>query len=57
MNVASTKARIKNIADKTGKNYQDLLTGYGLERTIYRLSISEYKDRFILKRWYFPLRY
>ena len=57
MNVASTKARIKNIADKTGKNYQDLLTAYGLERTIYRLSISEYKDRFILKRWYFPLRY
>ena len=49
MNVASTKARIKNIADKTGKNYQDLLTAYGLERTIYRLSISEYKDRFILK--------
>lgn len=49
MNVASTKARIKNIADKTGKNYQDLLTAYSLERTIYRLSISEYKDRFILK--------
>lgn len=49
MNVASTKARIRNIADKTGKNYQDLLTAYGLERTIYRLSISEYKDRFILK--------
>ena len=49
MNVASTKARIKNIADKTGKNYQDLLTAYVLERTIYRLSVSEYKDRFILK--------
>ncbi|MCQ2499626.1 MAG: nucleotidyl transferase AbiEii/AbiGii toxin family protein [Lachnospiraceae bacterium] len=49
MNVASTKARLKNVADRTGKNYQELLTAYGLERTIYRLSISEYKNRFILK--------
>lgn len=49
MNVAATKARIKNIADKTGKNFQDLLTAYGLERTIYRLSKSKYSDRFVLK--------
>ena len=49
MNVASTKARLKNIADKNGKNFQDLLIAYGLERTIYRLSKSEYLDRFVLK--------
>jgi len=49
MNVASTKARIKNIAEETGKNFQELLTAYGLERTIYRLSISRYRDTFILK--------
>ena len=28
---------------------QELLTAYGLERTIYRLSKSEYKEHFILK--------
>lgn len=49
MNVAATKARIKNIADKTGKNFQDLLIAYGLERTIYRLSKSKYMDSFVLK--------
>lgn len=49
MNVASTKARIKNIADQTGRNFQDLLIAYGLERTIYRLSKSKYLDRFVLK--------
>lgn len=49
MNVASTKARLKNIADKSGKNFQELLIAYGLERTIYRLSKSKYLDRFVLK--------
>lgn len=34
---------------KLGKNNQDLLITYGLERTIYRLSISEYVDKFTLK--------
>ena len=28
---------------------QEALTAYGLERTIYRLSISEYAERFTLK--------
>ena len=49
MNVASTKARLKNIAEKNGKNFQDILIAYGLERTIYRLSKSKYLDRFVLK--------
>lgn len=49
MNVESTKAKIKNIADKSWRNFQDLLIAYGMERTIYRLSISKYNDKFILK--------
>ncbi len=48
-NVASVKARLKNKSIKTGKTMQELLTLYGLERTIYRLSISQYKENFTLK--------
>lgn len=49
MNIASIKDRLKNISNKTGKSFQELLIAYGLERTIYRISISKYKNRFILK--------
>ena len=48
-NAASVKARLKNKSIATGKTLQELLTLYGLERTIYRLSISRYRDNFILK--------
>lgn len=47
--VASIKDRLRNQAQKTGKPLQELYTAYGLERTLYRLSISEYADRFVLK--------
>lgn len=47
--VASVKDRLKNKSRETGKTVQELLTMYGLERTIYRLSISRYKDNFTLK--------
>jgi len=46
---ASTKARLRNLARKQGRSYQDLLQIYALERTIYRLSISPHKDEFALK--------
>ena len=49
MNVASIKDRLKNISNKTGRSFQDLLIAYGLERTIYRISISKYNERFVLK--------
>ena len=49
MNAASVKDKLKNIARDTGRSFQDLLISYGLERTIYRLSVSNYKDKFILK--------
>ena len=48
MNVDSVKARLKNFAIKSGCTFQEALTYYGLERTIYRISISEYADNFVL---------
>ena len=48
-NAASVKNRLKNKAVATGKTMQEMLTVYGLERFIYRLSVSEYADRFVLK--------
>ena len=49
MNVDSVKARLKNFAIKSGCTFQEALTYYGLERTIDRISISEYADNFVLK--------
>ncbi len=46
---ASVKERLKNKARSTGKTMQELLTLYGLERTIYRLSISRHASKFTLK--------
>lgn len=49
MNADSVKARLKNFAIETGHTFQEALTYYGLERTIYRISVSRYADHFILK--------
>lgn len=49
MNVNSVKEKLKNFAKETGKTMQDTLVLYGLERTLYRISISEYAERFTLK--------
>jgi predicted nucleotidyltransferase component of viral defense system len=49
VNAESVKTKLKNLAEITGKTFQEELIYYGLERTIYRLSISEYADRFVLK--------
>lgn len=49
MNANSVKDRLKRLAKNTGKTMQDTLVLYGLERTIYRLSISEYAELFTLK--------
>lgn len=45
----SVKDRLKNQAVASGKTFQEALTAYGLERTVYRLSVSEYMERFTLK--------
>ena len=46
---ASVKDRLKNISVASGKTLQELLTAYGLERTIFRLSKSRYAGNFMLK--------
>jgi hypothetical protein len=42
---------------ETGINPQILITKYMIERLLERLSVSKYKDRFILKRWYVDIFY
>lgn len=46
---ASVRARLLEQARKKQSDFQLLLTRYVLERLLYRLSVSEYHDRFILK--------
>ena len=48
-NAVSVKDRLKKLAIEDGKTMQDKLVTYGLERTIYRLSVSNYVERFTLK--------
>lgn len=49
INAISVKDRLKNQAIEDGKTMQDKLVTYGLERTIYRLSVSKYAEKFTLK--------
>jgi len=49
MNADSVKARLKNFAVSSGCTFQEALVYYGLERTIYRISISPYAGHFVLK--------
>ena len=46
---ASVRDRLLALARGRGEDFQLLLTQYGLERLLYRLSQSGYRDRFILK--------
>ncbi len=45
----SVKERLKRQAVEEGKTVQDKLITYGLERAIYRISVSDHADRFTLK--------
>ncbi len=49
INPDSIKAKLKNEAKLSGHMLQEKLTAYGLERTIYRISISDFVDNFTLK--------
>ena len=49
MNADSVKAKLKNFAVSSGCTFQDALVYYGLERTIYRISVSPYAGHFVLK--------
>jgi predicted nucleotidyltransferase component of viral defense system len=48
-NAISVKDRLKKQAIEDGRSMQDQLVTYGLERTIYRISVSQYAERFTLK--------
>lgn len=46
---ASVHQRLLNLARTSGRPFNELLVYYGIERFLYRLSVSRYADRFILK--------
>jgi predicted nucleotidyltransferase component of viral defense system len=46
---ASVRARLKLRADEAGQDFNLTLTHYGLERLLYRLSVSEHANSFLLK--------
>jgi predicted nucleotidyltransferase component of viral defense system len=49
MNAMSFKAHIKNLAKKRSVKAQVLLQNYMFERFLERLSLSDYKDKFVIK--------
>jgi len=46
---ASVMARLLNRANETGDDHQSLLTSYCLERFLYRVGVSDRRNRFVLK--------
>lgn len=46
---ASVRQRLLNLADKRQEPFQRVLIQYGLERLLYRISVSKHRDRFVLK--------
>ena len=46
---ASVRAKLLNLSRERGQPYELLLTRYALERLLYRLSMTGYRDRFVLK--------
>lgn len=46
---ASVAERLKNVSKQNGKAFDLLLLLYFQERFLYRLSISDYRDKFLLK--------
>lgn len=46
---ASVRARLANLARAQKEDFQELLSRYARERLLYRLSVSDYQERFVLK--------
>lgn len=46
---ASVRARLFTLSKATGQTFNLVLTRFALERLLYRLSVSPYADRFVLK--------
>lgn len=52
----SIKGQLLNTAKQQGENFNTLLAHYALQRMLYRLSISEFREQFLLKgAWLFVL--
>lgn len=49
MNDTSLKAKIRNIAKNRNVSAQSILQNYLMSRFLYRLSVSEYKDKYVIK--------
>lgn len=46
---ASVRQRLLNITKETGEDFNLILNRYGMERLLFRLSCSEWRDQFLLK--------
>jgi predicted nucleotidyltransferase component of viral defense system len=46
---ASVRARLANLARERGEEFGQVLSRYARERLLYRLSVSSYREQFILK--------
>ena len=46
---ASVRQRLLNLARAEGQLFDVILVAFGLERLVYRLSVSDYRNRFVLK--------
>lgn len=46
---ASVRARLLNLARSSGRNFQELVIRYTVERFLARLAVSEHRGRFVLK--------
>ena len=46
---ASVRARLLSLAQSRGEDYQRVLGRYAIERFLYRLGLSKYRDNFALK--------
>jgi len=46
---ASVRTKLKNIAVSSGRDFDAVLLQYFQERFLYRVSLSEFRDNFVLK--------
>jgi len=47
--VVPLRRRLTDLSRERGEDFQLVLTNYFIERLLYRISRSEYADRFVLK--------
>ncbi|MEO5615008.1 MAG: nucleotidyl transferase AbiEii/AbiGii toxin family protein, partial [Cypionkella sp.] len=45
------RQRLLNVARQEGQVFEVVLVAFGLERLVHRLSVSDHRDRFVLKGW------